>query len=319
MFDGEYPGDAERATSSTLRRTAAVAGVAVAVVAMLTGCFPVAQSAATHVRRSHAPRSTPAASGAASVESDSPSPAPTPPDATASHAATPEPVSMPLPSPTLTSIPQGTVVAEGDVASPKGSIHFHYRMVADGDNTYSAQYSGFTSTLPVPVSVTLIDIPPKVGDGLTYHGVGDHQLGGPTTTSAPASSASLGDVGQPSYLGTLVTYSGAAATDAVPIEIGPNKVLAVNTVHWSIPARQSNVHPIDGGARSYAEGTVTATTASGAPKRYLVAPGDITSVVAHRFSISIADLIWLNANLQVFGDKQYLYESTTLNLDPDSL
>ena len=29
-------------------------------------------------------------------------------------------------------------MAQGDVASPKGSIHFHYRMIADGDNTYSA-------------------------------------------------------------------------------------------------------------------------------------------------------------------------------------
>jgi LysM repeat protein len=219
----------------------------------------------------------------------------------------------------LTSIPQGTVVAQGDVASPKGSIHFHYRMVADGDNTYSAQYSGFTSIVPVPVSVTLIDIPPKIGDGLTYHGVGDHQLGGPTTTAAPASSASLGNVGQPTYLGTLVTYSSAASANGVPTELGPNKVLAVNTVRWSIPVRQTNVHPVDGGARAYASGPVTAKTASGAPKRYLVAAGDITAVVAQRFGISIEDLIWLNANLQVFGNQQYLYASTTLNLNPDSL
>ncbi|HEY5222522.1 MAG TPA: hypothetical protein VIJ18_05665 [Microbacteriaceae bacterium] len=95
-------------------------------------------------------------------------------------------------------------------------------MIANGDNTYSAQYSGFTSTVPVPVSVTLIDIPPKVGDGLTYHGVGDHQLGGPTTTAAPASSASLGSEGQPAYLGTLVTYSSAASSDGVPVELGPH-------------------------------------------------------------------------------------------------
>jgi hypothetical protein len=244
---------------------------------------------------------------------------PTAPDPAISHAATPGPVSAAAPAPTLTSIPQGTVVAEGDVASPKGSIHFHYRMVADGDNTYSAQYSGFTSTLPVPVSVTLLQIPPKVGDGLTYHGVGDHQLGGPTTTTAPMSTASLGDVGQPAYLGILVTYSSAASAGGVPVEIGPNKVLAVSTIHWSIPARQSNVHPVDGGTRAYASGAVTATTASGAPKRYRVAAGDITAVVAQRFGISVQDLIWLNANLQVFGNQQYLYASTTLNLDPDSL
>jgi hypothetical protein len=302
---------------SANRGRAAAIAVAVVVTAMLAGCFPVAKHVAAHVTRPHS-ADAPAPSGASSA-TGSPSAVPTAPDPAVSHAATPGPVSVTAPAPTLTSIPRGTVVAEGDVASPKGSIHFHYQMVADGDNTYSAQYSGFTSTLPVPVSVTLIQIPPKVGDGLTYHGVGDHQLGGPTTTTALTSSASLGDVGQPAYLGTLVTYSSAASADGVPVEIGPNKVLAVNTVHWSIPERQSNVHPVDGGARVYASGTVTATTPSGSPRRYRVAAGDITAVVAQRFGISVQDLIWLNANLQVFGDQQYLYSGTTLNLDPDSL
>jgi LysM repeat protein len=205
------------------------------------------------------------------------------------------------------------------VASPKGSIHFHYAVVANGDNTYSAEYSGFTSTVPVPISVTLLDVAPHVGDGLTYHGVGDHQLGGPATTATPASSAVLNSAGPPSYLIALVTYSSATSSDGIPVELGPNKVLAVNSVQWSIPARQTNVHPSDGGTRAYASGKVTTTTATGAPKRYLVAPGDITAVVAQRFGISVEDLIWLNANLEVFGDQQYLYEGTTLNLDPNSL
>jgi hypothetical protein len=317
MFDGENRGTTIAATNPRWRRRLAAIGITVVLTTMLAGCFPVAKNVAAHVTRSHSPHSTPAASPTAVT--GSPGPQPTTPNPADSHPATPEPVSTPVVSPTLTSIPQGTVVAQGDVASPKGSIHFHYRMVADGDNTYSAQYSGFTSTVPVPVSVTLIDIPPRVGDGLTYHGVGDHQLGGPTTTAAPGSSASLGNVGQPAYLGTLVTYSSAPSANGVPTELGPNKVLAVNTVHWSIPVRQTNVHPVDGGARAYASGPVTAKTASGAPKRYLVAAGDITAVVAKRFGISIQDLIWLNANLQVFGSQQYLYKSTTLNLDPNSL
>jgi hypothetical protein len=294
-------------------RRFAVVGVAVLVAVLLAGCSPTHKHTASHVTRSHSSHAS--ALGA----TNTPSQESTPPDPAVSHAATPGPVSATAPKPTLSSIPRGTVVASGDVASPKGSIHFHYQMVANGDNTYAAQYSGFTSTVPVPVSVTLIQIPPRVGDGLTYHGVGDHQLGGPTTAAASASSASLGSVGQPAYLVTLVTYSSAASADGVPVELGPNKVLAVNTVHWSIPARQSNVHPVDGGARSYASGAVTATTPSGAPKRYLVASGDVTAVVAQRFGISVEDLIWLNANLQVFGDEQYLYQSTTLNLDPDSL
>jgi LysM repeat protein len=171
----------------------------------------------------------------------------------------------------------------------------------------------------VPISVTLLDVAPRVGDGLTYHGVGDHQLGGPSTTALAASSVILNSAGPPSYLGTLVTYSSASSGAGIPVELGPNKVLAVNTVQWAIPLRQTNVHPVDGGARTYASGTVTAKTSAGAPKRYLIAPGDVTAVVAQRFGISVEDLIWLNANLQVFGAQQYLYEGTTLNLDPNSL
>jgi hypothetical protein len=296
-------------------------GVALFVSAALTGCFaagspsvkPAHDGKAIHVTASPRP-STPAAEASAT-----PTTPPTAANPAISHLATPEPVSVPQPSPTLVPVAAGTVVAQGDVASPKGSIHFHYRVVSNGDNTYAAQYSGFTSTVPVPVSVTFIDIPPRVGDGLTWHGVGDHQLGGPTTSAAAASSESLGSVGRPSYLTTLVTYSSAPTDDGVPIELGPDKVLAVNTVHWSIPVRQSNVHPADGGSRQYAAGKVTATTAGGAPRSYRVAAGDVTSVVAARFGITVADLIWLNANLEVFGDEQYLYADTTLNLDPDSL
>ncbi|WP_431277117.1 LysM domain-containing protein [Leifsonia poae] len=309
--------------SREIRRRACAAIIgALALTALLAGCVPAAKDVsaaghdrAAHVTRTHTPKATP---------SDLPTPSPTPtpvapPNPAISHPATPEPVSTPVPSPILIPVPRGTVVAEGDVASPKGSIHFHFQMIANGDNTYIAQYSRFTSTLPVPVSVTLLEIAPRVGDGLTYHGVGDHLLGGATTSAAPTSSVSLGPGGQPSYLGTLVTYSSAPSGAIVPVEIRANKVLGVNSVHWKIPVRQSNVHPVDGGTRAFASGAMTSKTAAGAPRRYLVAPGDITSVVAERFGISIEDLIWLNKNLQVFGDQQYLYEGTTLNLDPDSL
>jgi hypothetical protein len=286
-------------------------GIAAAIAIALAGCVPIAKPANASVRHTHH-----------SATSD-PTPVPSTPTATPnpvdSHPATPGPVGAAFPSPTITPIPRGTIVASGNVASPKGSIHFHYSMIANGNNTFSAQYSGFTSTVPVPISVTLLDLPPRVGDGLTYHGVGDHQLGGATTTAAPASSALLNSVGPPSYLGTLVTYSSATSSNGIPVELGPNKVLAVSAVHWAIPLRQTNVHPADGGTRAYASGTVTAKTTSGAPKHYLVAPGDVTAVVAQRFRISVQDLIWLNSNLEVFGDQQYLYEGTTLNLDPNSL
>jgi hypothetical protein len=50
----------------------------------------------------------------------------------------------------------------------------------------------------------------------------------------------------------------------------------------------------------------------------VVAPGDLIGDVAGRFGISVRALVWLNQGVQVFGDDQYLYEGTTLNLDPFS-
>jgi len=298
-----------RRGSALTRRILAVV-VALIVPVALAGCLPIAKHAAAHATHSSHPHAV--------HHTATPTPTETPNPAI-SYAATPGPTNAAFPIPTLTPVPRGTVVASGDVASPKGSIHFHYAMVSNGDNTFSAVYSGFTSTVPVPISVTLLPIAPHVGDGLTYHGVGDHQLGGPTTAAAASSSAPLNSVGPPSYLPALVTYSSVASASGVPVELGPNKVLAVNTVRWAIPLRQTNVHPADGGTRDFASGTVTAKTATGAPKRYLIADGDLTAVVAARFGISVQDLIWLNANLQVFGDQQYLYAGTTLNLDPNSL
>jgi LysM repeat protein len=289
-------------------RVAASVGAVVALAVLLSGCAPSADETAPRPVSSQTRHTTPspkppqaAPSTGLPTDSVTPSPAPSPPP----------------PAPILTPVPLGTVVAEGNVASPKGSIHFHYRMVSNGDNTYSAEYSGFTSTVPVPVSVTLIDVPPRVGDGLTYHGIGDHALGAPTTSPAAPSSASLGT--KPSFLTTLVTYSAAASADGVPVELGPDKVLAVTSIHWSIPVRQTNVHPVDGGTRPNAAGAVSATTPSGAPAGYVVAPGDTTGRVAERFGISVPDLLWLNQGASVFDKNQNLYQGTTLNLDPESL
>jgi LysM repeat protein len=291
-----------------MHRSVALIALALTVSVGLAGCMTGAKHASAHATHHHH-----------STHTHTPTPTPTAtPNPADSHPPTAGPVSAAFPAPTISQIPAGTVVASGAVASPKGSIHFNYSVVADGGGGFRADYSGFTSSVPVPISVTLLDTTPNVGDGLTYHGVGDHQLGGPTTTAA-ASSAVIVTAGPPSYLGTLVTYSSATSTDGVPVELGPNKILAVSALHWAIPARQTNVHPADSGTRPYASGTVTASTASGAPKRYLIAPGDVISTVAKRFGISVEDLIWLNSHLEVFGEQQYLYEGTTLNLDPNSL
>ena len=294
----------------TVRGTARASSAAALLLALtlaLSGCALFGGGDAQGAKPTRTATAKPTATAAPAADGRS--------TGTATPSASPTP---PPPPPTLTPVPQGTVVAEGDVASPKGSIHYHYRVVANGDNTYTAEYTRFTSTVPVPVSATFLEIPPEVGDGLTYHGVGDHRLGGPTT-SAASSSGTLGSESQPSYLAALVTYSSAPSATGVPVELGPDKVLAVNTVRWSVPVRQSNVHPVDHGAIANAGGTVTATTAAGAPKRYKVAAGDTTDAVAQRFGITVQDLVWLNAGNGTLGSGQTLYATTTLNLDPDAL
>lgn len=289
------------------RRAVAAAVMLAALAVALSGCALFAGAeprTAAHTRHATPkPTHTPAAP----TPSATPTPTPTAPPA------------PPAPPPTLASLPAGSTVAEADVASPKGSIHFHYRVVANGDNSYSMQFSDFTSTVPVPVSVTLIDVPPRVGDGLTWHGVGDHALGGPTTAAAAPSSVPLGSVGNPSYLGTLVTYSSAPSADGVPVELGPGKVLAVDAVRWSIPARDTNVHPADGGPRPGAAGRVSETTASGAPATYVVAAGDTFDGVASRFGISTQALLWLNPSERAFDGRLNLFEGTSVNLDPQVL
>ncbi|MGG7308417.1 LysM peptidoglycan-binding domain-containing protein [Curtobacterium sp. AB451] len=297
-----------------MKRTAVVGTVLVSTV-LLSGCSwlrgtdgAIPAPSAPPTSASPTPSDTPTADGDSAADLLEASANPRTPTAAPTEAA--------APAPTLTPIPAGTVLAQGDVASPKGSIHFHFRLVADGADAFTAEYSGFTSTLPVPVGVGLFDLPKEVGDGLTYRGVGDHTLGGPTSTPGSASVPLTGSGVEPSHLGTLVTYSAARPGQDVPVEIAADKVLAVTTVRWSIPARKTNVHPVDHGARPNATGSVTAAAGGGAPARYTVAPDDLIGDVAARFGITVRALVWLNEGVQVFGEDQHLYEGTTLNLDP---
>lgn len=295
--------------------TARAVGTAVVLVAVLAGCSLLNGSTGGLP----APSRTPSASSSAGA---GPTPTGTATGDLVAESAhprtpTPAPTEASAPAPTLTPFAAGTPLVEVDVTSPKGSVHFHLRVVADGDDTFTAQYSGFTSTLPVPVGVTMLDIAPSVGDGLTSHGIGDHTLGGATSTPAAPSTAPMDGSGvDPSHLVALVLYSAATSDAGIPVELGPQKVLAVTKLGWVVPARQTNVHPVDGGSRANANGQVTGTTASGAPRAYRVAADDLIGDVAARFGISVRALVWLNEGVQVFGDQQYLYVGTTLNLDP---
>lgn len=291
---------------------AAVVAVVLGTALAFTDGSPLASGAPATTTE---PASTTSTSARPSTPTVSATPTPTATPSETPRAATPPPQEA-VEAPYVTSVAAGTVVAEADVRSPKGSISFHYRVVAVGDGTFSTEWSGYTSTLPVTVQAAFFEIAPSVGDGLTSSGDGVALLGGATTS--PTSGSALLPIGQPSYLGTLVVSTAEASAD-VPVEIATGKVLAVAPVRWSVPAKSTNIAPADSGVATFAEGTVTATTPSGAPKRYLVAPGDLTDVVAQRFGISVAALIYLNQGLQVLDAEQHLYEGTTLLLDPDSL
>jgi hypothetical protein len=286
------------------------------LVATTAGCAllrgPDEVPAPLHGTGTATPR-TPAADPSASAEARriTESASPRTPTAVPTEAAAADP--------TVSPIPVGSVLSEADVVSPKGSVRFHYRVVVGADGTPSAQWSSFASTLPVPVATTFLETPPAVGDGLTWHGVGDTTLGGgPAAGAAPASTGLDPGRADPSWLGAIVIYSAAeSASPDLPVEIGPGKVLAVQPVRWSVPTRTTNVHPVDGGARPNATGKASSDgSADGAPTAYRIASEDLIGAVASRFGLSVKDLVWLNPDVTVYGDQQYLYEDTVLNLDP---
>lgn len=291
---------------------AALVSVVVSAVLFTGASAPLAAGAPTD-----SPRPTTVTRTSTPTPSATPSPTPSASATPSPRSATPPPQDAAAPAPFITPVAAGTVVAEADVASPKGSIRFHYRVVAAGDDSFVTEVSGFTSSLPVPVGVSFYEVAPSVGDGITHRGDGGSEVGGPTATPASAS-WSFGAVSQPSYLSTLVVWSASTSSD-VPVEIAAGKVLAVAPVSWSVPPRQTNIAPVDGGAADFAAGTLEATTATGAPKRYTVAPGDLIDAVAQRFGISVSALIHMNQGLQVIDDEQHLFEGTTLVLDPDSV
>ena len=291
---------------------AAVVAVVLGTVLAFSSGGPLASGAPAATSEPASPITTSARPSSTPTPSETPTASASP----SPRAATPPPAEAAEEAPYVTPVAAGTVVAEADVRSPKGSIAFHYRVVAVGDGTFSTEWSGYTSTLPVTVQLSYFEIAPAVFDGLTSPGDGVAVLGGPT--SAPTSGSAPLPIGQPSYLGTLVVSTAEAAPD-VPVEISRGKVLAVAPVRWSVPAKTTNIVPVDGGVANFANGVVTATTAAGAPKRYQVSTGDTADAVAARFGITVSALIYLNQGLEVIDDEQRLFDGTELLLDPDSL
>lgn len=217
------------------------------------------------------------------------------------------------------SVPAGTVVAETDAVSKSGDTSIHVRVVADDHGTFEAQFSGYRTTEPQPMSV-------EFRRTAKY---GDHWDNGAVATttwdaSRPApTSVSLRSAGtHPDYLHQVVLVPAAAEGEAYDARPWVDSVLALGTLDWKItepfPDMKITVGKDRPGAYGYVFGKDGARyDGHGTPATYRVAHGDDQTTVAKRFGISIPELRWLNPTMRVRHDG-WIDEDSTLNLDPAS-
>lgn len=206
-------------------------------------------------------------------------------------------------------VPTGTVVAETDAVSKTGETSIHVRVVANEDGSYDAQFSGYRTTNPQPMTVEFR----RSAD----YGAPRTQAVGQVTwqadTEAPAG-VGLSEAGaHPDWLHTVVLVpaeSPEGQSDADRPWVGA--VLAVGTLQWNIPQPYPNLRATAGKDRPGAYGTVS--DRDGVPATYRVASGDDTATVAERFGLTRPQLQWLNPTLALLGNE--LYEGSALNLDP---
>jgi LysM repeat protein len=88
--------------------------------------------------------------------------------------------------------------------------------------------------------------------------------------------------------------------------------------YWVTPLGQvySQDNPVDLGPRRYAEGTTT-KNAQGVPVSYVVASGDVFTVIAARLQMQIEDLLFMNClRRNDLTSWTLIYPGDILNLDP---
>ena len=206
-------------------------------------------------------------------------------------------------------LPAGTVVAETDAVSQSGDTAVRVRIVANGRGRFDAQLSDYRTTNPQPMTL-------EFRRSAEYGDTWDSASMGTITWQADAAvpaTVSLAEAGSwPDFLRAVVLVPAASgADDSDRPWVG--SVLAVGALSWRLPAPFPDVHVTVGADRPGAYGTVD--DRDGVPSRYRVAHGDDHTTVAERFGITVPELQWLNPTMEVRGDG-WLYEDTTLNLDP---
>lgn len=287
-----------------------IGGVGIVVVAAfaLVGCSVFGSGTTArpgpHERNAHASTSPsePAAGGTA---------APGGPAAPGGTAAPDTTVDEQLPAP----LASGTVVAETEVTSPSGDTAIHVRVVSDGDRTFTAQLSGYRSTVSQPMSLEFRAGVAQPGDGYDANAVGRVQW---SAGDLPEPSDDLRTAGfDPSFLQSVVLVP-LATTDQVNAGTPPpwsGHVLATAHLTWHVPSPFPGFHlGTIAAAKPYAFGQLIRDQA-GAPVQYLVAHGDRGVDVAKRLGISLAALEWLNPP-SAFHEHDWLGEGDRLNLDP---
>lgn len=215
-----------------------------------------------------------------------------------------------------TSLPSGTVVVETDVTSPSGDTSAHVRVVSDGDGTFTAELSGFRTTVSQPMSLEFRPSVAHQGDGYDFGAIGLVQWG---AGGQPPIVDDLSEAGNdPSFLRSVVLVpvntDAEAATNTIPS--WANHVLAAAPLTWHVPSPYPGFHlGTIAPAVPYAYGTIV-RDASGTPMQYFVAHGDRAVTVAKRLGITVAQLRWLNPQ-SGFHDRDWLDEGDLLNLDPN--
>lgn len=214
-------------------------------------------------------------------------------------------------------VPSGTVVAETDAVSKSGDTSIHVRVVADDHGTFEAQLSGYRTTEPQPMTVEFRRTA-EYGDFWDNAAVAattwEPDADAPTTVSlAPAGSF-------PDWLHDVVLVPAPAQDAASDTRPWVGSVLAIGALDWAIPNPFPDLRVSVGKDRPGAYGFVfdadgKRLTDDGTPSTYQVAHGDDQTTVAKRFGITIPALRWLNPTMKV-RDNGWIYEDTTLNLDP---
>jgi len=231
----------------------------------------------------------------------------------------------PEPDPTLRTVgakqavPAGTVVAETDAVSKSGDTSIHVRVVADEQGTFEAEFSGYRTTEPQPMTV-------EFRRTAEYGDYWDNAAVAATTwepnEDAPAD-VSLADAGAyPDWLHDVVLVPAPKEGGDSDTRPWVGSVLAIGALDWTIPRPFPDLRVTVGKDRPGAYGFVFGAdgkrlTDGGTPSTYQVAHGDDQTTVAKRFGITIPELRWLNPTMQVH-DNGWIYEDTTLNLDPAS-